>query len=96
MKTTFDLPANLVRQLKLRAVRQGRKLKDAAADVLRAGLAKQPNSPSEKAAAVVKDKKTGLPVIRCRRGVPRDEQLTPDRVAEILSAQEAEWARDPR
>ncbi|HEV2292979.1 MAG TPA: hypothetical protein VGR35_03935 [Tepidisphaeraceae bacterium] len=94
MKTTFDLPEELVRQLKLRALRDGRKLKDAAADVLRAGLeaSPRPAAPSEKPAQVVKDKKTGLPVIQCRRAAPRAHELTPDRVADILIAQEAEWA----
>ena len=39
MKTTLDLPPDLVKQLKLRAVHEGKKLKEAVADVLRAGLA---------------------------------------------------------
>ena len=95
MKTTFDLPAELVRELKLRAVREGRKLKDAAADALRAGLAAgRAQAAVEKPAVVSKDKKTGLPVIQCRRAARRGQELTSDRVAEILSAQEAGWARD--
>lgn len=94
MKTTFDLPEDLVRQLKLRALRDRQKLKDAAADVLRAGLAvsSRPAGPAEKPAQVVKDKKTGLPVVQCRRAARREQELTPDRVAEILIAQEAAWA----
>ena len=36
MKTTLDLPDALVKQVKLRAVREGRKLKDAVADLLAA------------------------------------------------------------
>lgn len=94
MKTTIDLPDDLVRQLKLRALRDGRKLKDAAADIFRAGLAAEAGPSREKPAAVVKDRKTGLPVIQCRRAAPRGQELTPDRVAEILLAQEAGWARD--
>ena len=39
MKTTFDLPPDLVRELKLRAVHEGRKLKDVDADLLKLGLA---------------------------------------------------------
>ncbi len=39
MKTTLDLPDALVKQVKLRAVREGQKLKDAVADLLRKGLA---------------------------------------------------------
>lgn len=39
MKTTFDLPEDLVREMKFRAVREGRKLRDVAEDVFRRGLA---------------------------------------------------------
>lgn len=94
MKTTFDIPEELVRRLKLRAVREGRKLKDAVADVLRAGLDAQGRQSAVQAAIIVNDKKTGLPVIQCPRAAPRGQELTPDRVAEILNQQEAEWARD--
>ncbi|MCU0982596.1 MAG: hypothetical protein MUF25_25845 [Pirellulaceae bacterium] len=39
MKTTFDLPEDLVREMKFRAVREGRKLREVAEEVLRRGLA---------------------------------------------------------
>jgi hypothetical protein len=39
MKTTFDLPDKLVKELKLRALHEGKKLKEAVADLLRKGLA---------------------------------------------------------
>jgi hypothetical protein len=38
MKTTLDLPADLVKEVKLRAVHEGKKLKDAVAELLRKGL----------------------------------------------------------
>ena len=38
MKTTLDLPNALVREIKLRAVNDGRKLKDTIADLLKKGL----------------------------------------------------------
>lgn len=38
MKTTLELPDELVKEIKLRAVHQGAKLKDMVADLLRAGL----------------------------------------------------------
>jgi len=38
MKTTIDLPEPLVREMKLRAVQEGRKLKDVAAEVFQRGL----------------------------------------------------------
>ena|ERR1700676_533795 len=38
MKTTFDLPPELVIEIKLLAVHEGKKLKDAVTDLLRKGL----------------------------------------------------------
>ena len=42
MKTTLDLPADLVKEVKLRAVHEDKKLKDAVAELLRDGLAAAP------------------------------------------------------
>ena len=38
MKTTVDLPNDLVREIKLRAVNEGRKLKEVVTELLRFGL----------------------------------------------------------
>ena len=38
MKTTLDLPNDLVREIRLRAVNEGKKLKDVVADLIRRGL----------------------------------------------------------
>ena len=38
MKTTVDLPNELVREIKLRAVNEGRKLKEVVTELLRFGL----------------------------------------------------------
>ena len=38
MKTTLELPDELVQEMKLRAVRERRKLKDVAAEIFRRGL----------------------------------------------------------
>ncbi|MDA7518948.1 hypothetical protein N9A89_01585 [Akkermansiaceae bacterium] len=38
MKTTLDLPEDLVTEIKLKAVRERRKMKDVAAEALRKGL----------------------------------------------------------
>jgi hypothetical protein len=92
MKTTLDLPDALVKQVKLRAVREGRKLKDAVADLLRKGLSVAMNTPSDGLEPLVTtDKKTGLPLIECKRAASLPDELTPDRVAEILLDQESEW-----
>jgi plasmid stability protein len=42
MKTTLDLPDDLVKEVKLRAIHEGKKLKNAVADLLRKGLAAAP------------------------------------------------------
>jgi plasmid stability protein len=92
MKTTLDLPDALVKQVKLRAQRDGRKLKDAVADLLRKGLAVTPEAESDvEAPEITKDRKTGLPLIKCKQAASPQEELTPERVADILLAQEAGW-----
>ena len=93
MKTTIDLPDNLVRQLKLRAVREGRKLKDLTAELLREGLSAPAAPKTPRQPVVVKHKKTGLPVIVCRRTPPPGEELTPEKIADLLLEQEVQWAR---
>ena len=93
MKATFDIPAELMRQLKLRAIHEGKKLKDSVADVLRAGLSTNP-APALATPRIGKDKKTGLPVILCGHPAKPGEELTPERISEILIEQEVEWMRD--
>ena len=92
MKTTYDLPESLVKEVKLRAVREGRKLKDTAAEIIRRGLAAKEEEQPLKKARIGKDKLTGLPVILGGRKAAPGTELTPDRVAEILLRQEVEWA----
>lgn len=72
MKTTFDLPDELVREMKLRAVMQGRTLRDLAADFIRQGLGlatpRPPQAPPPD--SIVQLSQSGLPVIRCRADAP--------------------------
>jgi hypothetical protein len=92
MKTTLELPDALVKQVKLRALRDGRKLKDAVADLLRKGLTVASNAkPVSRGPVVSKDRETGLPVIECKRAAGPQQEVTPERAAEILLAQEAGW-----
>jgi hypothetical protein len=78
--------------VKLRALHDGRKLKDAVADLLRKGLAVVAHAADAEAPPIVtKDKKTGLPLIECKQAASPQEELTPQRVADILLAQEAGW-----
>lgn len=95
MKTTLELPDELVREIKLRAVREGRKLKEAFADLLRKGLQVEvPRPGSRKSTALTKDKKTGLPLVVCRHPAPPGREWTPDQVAELLLEQEVRWHHD--
>jgi hypothetical protein len=98
MKTTLELPDELMKRVKLRALHEGKKLKDTAAELLRMGLAaggKAANGAKKMTGPRIRtDKKTGIPVIQCRRIPSRGRELTPQRVAEILADQESEWARD--
>ena len=92
MKTTLDLPDALVKQVKLRALQDGRKLKDAVADLLRKGLEVAMNSkPDARAPVLSTDSQTGLPLIECKQAASAQEELTPERVADILLADEAGW-----
>lgn len=82
MKTTLDLPDELMRTVKLRAVRENRKLKDMIADLLRRGLSQEPGTPATAPTRVQ------LPLVRCAQHARTDE-MTPDRVAQILLDEEA-------
>jgi len=81
MKTTLDLPADLVREVKLQALHEGKKLKDKMAELLRRGLS------AKKTRGSARPSRVKLPLIQCRRSA----DLPPKRVAEILSDQETQW-----
>lgn len=72
MKTTFDLPDELIREVKLRAVMQKRTVKDLVAEFLRQGLGMTPlgqlEAPPPSSMVEIGDK--GLPVIRCVPNAP--------------------------
>lgn len=70
MKTTLDLPDELVHAVKLRAVTQRRTVKDLVADYLRQGLGMAPPALAgthAKGSRVMIDMQ-GLPVVQCRAG----------------------------
>lgn len=77
MKTVFEMPDELLQQVKARAAVEGRRLTDLVADLLRTGL---------KTRAKIEATGSGkwiLPVIDCDPAKP-GEEITPDRVAAIL------------
>jgi hypothetical protein len=83
VKTTLDLPDELMRAVKLRAVQENRRLKDMVADLLRRALADATLEP-----AVVRER-VRLPLVQCAHPAAADAELTPDRVAQILLDDEA-------
>ena len=90
MKTTLDLPDDLVKEVKLRALYGNLKLKDAVAELLRKGLAAPGvNEIGPVRSAVKKNQGTGLPVIECRKAAARE--ISPKRAAELLLEQEVKW-----
>jgi plasmid stability protein len=89
MEITLELPDALVKQVNLRAIRDGRKLKDAVADLLRKGLAAEAGTVSGRP-VVRTDKATALPIIDCLHAAPPDDEMTAERAADILLAQDSD------
>lgn len=92
MKTTLDLPDELIREVKLRAVVQGRTVKDLVAEILRQGLGitppRQPEKPT--VGSLVEIGESGLPVIRCRP----DASATRMSVEELLKLEQEAQAEE--
>jgi plasmid stability protein len=80
MKTTLEVPDDLMREIKVRAAQENRRLKDVITELLRRGLeAPVPDSSH--------GKRVKLPLVDT--GPARSEaELTPERLAEILLEQE--------
>lgn len=72
MKTTLDLPDELIREVKLRAVVQRRTVKDLVAEFLRQGLGlvAPAQVPALPVGSMVQIGPGGLPVVRCRAKAP--------------------------
>lgn len=79
MKTTVDLPAELVRAIKIRAIEENRKLKEMVAELLRRGLAEGP--PVEQGAV---RRRVTLPLVQTTHPATPGEEMTPERVAAVL------------
>jgi plasmid stability protein len=87
VKTTVELPDELMRAVKIRAVNDGRKLKDVMADLIRRGLADNPEP------AGGTPRRVRLPLVQCAHSARPDKEMTPDRVAEILRQEDARDVR---
>jgi plasmid stability protein len=88
MKTTLELPDDLMREVKIRAVREDRKLKDAIAELLRRGLSRKVEKPRS-------SRRVELPLVSCAHAARPGEEMTPERVASVLLAEESKRRRGP-
>jgi hypothetical protein len=84
MKTTVDLPAELVRTIKIRAIEENRKLKEMIAELLRRGLGEE--SSVEQGAV---RRRVTLPLVQTAHPANPDEEMTPERVAAVLIAEDS-------
>jgi plasmid stability protein len=87
MKTTLELPDDLLRAVKIRAVRKNRRLKDEVAELLRRGLSRKEAEPKPLR------RRVKLPLVQCARRARAGEEMTPERVAAVLLAEESEAQR---
>ena len=90
MKMTLDLPDDVVRAVKIRAVQENRKLKEMVADLLRRGLAQEPRVP---AASAVRGR-VKLPLVECAHEARPGEEMTPERAADVFLEEDAGWHRN--
>jgi hypothetical protein len=84
MKTTIDLPEDLVRALRIKAAEENRRLRDVVAEVLRRGLAAPARDEERPPHRVT------LPLVHSSRPAPEGQALTAERVAEIEEQEDAE------
>lgn len=87
MKTTLELPDDLMRRIKIRAVNEDRKLKDVIAELLRRGLA------AEEESLTTGERRVSLPLIRTKPAISPELEATAERVAQILDEEDATAAR---
>ena len=90
MKTTLDLPEDLMREVKLRAVMQRRPLKDLVAEILRQGMGMAQRAPAgpPPAGSLVQIGANGLPVIKCNAKAPARRM----RIKKLLELEQAALA----
>ena len=81
MKTTLDLPDDLMREVKILAAQSDRKLKDLLAELLRNGMAK-----SKKTSSAPIQNRISLPLVDC--GEPGAIDLSSEQVDQALLEQE--------
>ena len=89
MKTTFDLPDDLVKEVKYRAVRDGKKLRETVAELLRSGLTAGPPPAKTARPSVGSDPNTGLPLIESAPGAAL-ARMNADEIYTLIHATQEE------
>lgn len=87
MKTTLDLPNDLVREVKLRAVNEGKKLKDVVAELLRQGLGHSSQSPT---GTTPRRGTIGIPLFPTSANAPASRMT----LEELIAAEHESLTRD--
>ena len=78
MKTTLDLPDELMRAVKIRAAEENLELREVVANLLRLGLV------AASAEQRTVRNRVQFPLVECAQPAPPGEELTAERVAAIL------------
>lgn len=84
MKTTLDLPDDLMREVETRAANQGRELEDVMAETLRSGLFPDAHNQSQPRVVISKDPELGHPVVYSSPDAP----ITRMTIEEILKLEQ--------
>lgn len=82
MKTTLELSDDLMRSVKIKAVEENKKLKEMVSELLRLGL--------DASEGADHGRRMQFPIIEGGRTAEPDQEMTPERVAEILLDQEVD------
>jgi plasmid stability protein len=88
MKTTLELPSELMKAIKLRAVDEHRTMTDLITELLQQGMAEKSVEPG-----VIRNR-VKLPLVEVAHAAQPGEEMTPERVSDILLAQEVDAFND--
>lgn len=89
MKTTLDLPDDLMRGMKIRAATQGRKLKDVIAEAIRDSLVSTREAPAEAAPLEISRSASGIPYIKALPGSQKPA-VTAEQIQRLIEESQLE------
>lgn len=91
MKTTVEIPDSLFQVITSQAAQRGQDFDSTLTAILHRGIDATPTGEHLEQPVWEVDPKSGFMVIVNGRTPPPENDLTPDRIAEILLQQEVEW-----